>query len=450
MKRRINPALVAVVMLALVVGVLIGNTTGSTLGSGLRLAGDVVRAVVEFEDGSTVVLVPETTPDPTAMHTATPQPTASVTLTASPAATSTPDHVPTQERETGTPEPVECWIEATTYNINVREVPGGDLVSHMAAEYLFPIGARTRALARTSYNGLSYYKIWWPPTAQQAWIADFVEEQGDCDVLPIEDPFAQAATAWGVWAGPGASTYDVLVMIAQLQAAGVQPAVTVYGANSLGHTAHDAGAFVLARPWLGDHPPYTLPAVDSARAWVDKAVFNLGSGWYDCLVLTNEPIYPNWIYGRDWIDAAIDRAAERGVDCLVPVVFAPGHPPLAAVEILRSAYEDASIEVYWGLNLYPADPDVMLSARTDWTQWTTFRFELYEPPAPIAVTEFARGDGSQPADFADIGQFVGTVDGVIAFGTAWYTAQEAGLGHWMAAVIRRLDTLADAIVRGLL
>ncbi len=442
------------ILLALAIGAVVWLITAGVIvvaGQGTVTPAATPHVVgVLYSDGTwaTVTPVPSVPPTNTPRATDAPAPTA----------TATPGSAPTQEHATPsatppTAAPIACEVKLQDFNIRLRAAPT------IAAPVVGLVENRTVQAVYEWRENAGY--LWartadgWFAARQTSWWVHGIEGQSEMCVdvpgwpggLAPPEPLVRAGTAWGVWAGPGASTAEVLEMIAELQAAGVQPAVTVYGANELGRRAHEAGALVLARPWLGDHPPYTLSAAESARAWVDKAALNLGAGWYDCVVLSNEPIYPSWAYARDWIAAAIARADERGMRCVVPVVWAPGHPDLAAVDVLRGAYAGAAIQVYWGLNLYPVEAHMALAERNAWTQYTTWRYELYEPPAPVVVTEFARGDGAQRADMADIARWVDAVDGEFAAATAWYVAGPSGLGHWPDAVLwGRLVELAGVIV----
>ena len=110
---------------------------------------------------------------------------------------------------------------------------------------------------------------------------------------------------------------------------------------------------------------------------------------------------------------------------------------------------EARIAAGWGVNVYPVARGVGLAERTAATAWTTYRYEMYRHHlrgVPIVVTEFARGDGSEPANFADIGAWWALARHQVALATAWYVAMPGGLGHWAAANLRgRLREMAGAV-----
>lgn len=374
--------------------------------------------------------------------------------------TITPETFPTAEATevptaTATPAPEVCVITAD-YNIFVRVVPGGSLVSTVYKEYTFPEGSVTRPIAKTVWSGLTYYKIGWIGVDPKvyAWVADYFTETGPCDSLPtIDNPFS--TTSWGVWVGPGAPVSEVVQFGALLQSMGVHPSATLYGVPGASDALHAAGFTVYLRPWLPDGPTQSLPALDSARARVDQSIYTIGSEYYDCMVLTNEVVFRSVEYAAEWIREAISYSADRGVPCLVPVVWPPGHPPEDDLPALIAAYENAPIPVKWGVNLYPTTAGLDLSAVGGINDYTVWRWQSYIDLLPVGVdiivTEAARGDGSETPDFDDIGRFVALIDGKIPYITFWYTAIcDTGLGHWPEAnLCGRLDGLANAITEGL-
>lgn len=437
----------AVIVLALVAGVLIGHAASTS-------ARDQVDAyIVLYNDGSWSFAQPSPTPTPP--PTNTPRPTA----------TATPASIPTQEQATpggppATPAPVTCAVKIGADAIRLR----ADHTTGAAIVDVLP-----RASIQVIYEwheGNTY--LWartaggWFATRQESWWVYGVEGQTErcVDVpgwpggLTPPAPIVRASTAWGVWSGPGASVDETLAFIQDLQAAGIQPAVTVYGANYIGNAAHAADALVLARPWLPDCPMLDVPPEVSARARVDAALASLQGQRYDWLVLTNECVWPSTEYATVWIRAAIARAAERGVPRLVPVVWPPGHPELDDVAALVSAFEtDAGIELGWGMNLYPVEPGRDLSARGGISEFTVWRWRLYRHLLPdvvqLIVTEAARGDGAQRADMGDLALFVERAGDALDVVTFWYNAGPSGLGHWIAAVLwGRLGDVAAAIAAG--
>ena len=251
----------------------------------------------------------------------------------------------------------------------------------------------------------------------------------------------------GVWVGPGADISELIEFGNQLYAAGYKPAATVYGANEHAKTLYLAGWTIALRPWIGDCPELYGDPVASANKWVDKAISAIGDTPYNWLVLSNECAWPSAEWLKAWIDTAVNKAAEWGVKAIVPVVFNPGAPELDWVATVAQAYRDSPMPACWGMNLYPAKQGVSLSQRDDWTQWTTFRYELYRNTLdgiPMCVTEAARSDGSEAPDFDDIARFVKAYSDDFEWLTLWYDAMP--LGHWPDATLRgKLSQLTEAL-----
>ena len=237
-----------------------------------------------------------------------------------------------------------------------------------------------------------------------------------------------------------------------MQAYGRTPAVTLYGADSLAFALLAAGFDVYLRPWIGDGPVQSFPAVDSARVRVDDALYAIGNTPYTCLVLSNEVVFVSTEYAATWIREAIRYSAERGITCLAPVVWPPGHPPLEDVPQLADAYANApdTIMVLWAFNAYPVEQGRDLSAHGGISEYTVWRYRLYRHQLPegvgLLITEAARSDGSEPPDFSDIGRFTDEIDGDVTAVTYWYLAGPSGLGHWPDAVLwGRLGELANSV-----
>lgn len=387
--------------------------------------------------------------------TTTPQPTLTNTPygwgTAAP--TDTPIPTPTQELKTATPEPTSTpdpgtCVLTSENAINVRVYPN---VASQKVD-IISTGTIVQPSGYADVNALRWYYVWWPfiTPARYVWIADYFSEAGPCDALPVIDPANPPGdldlTAWGIWRGPGGQ--DLTQLGNDLKAAGIRPAVTAYA----DYPALDASWLRVWRVFAGgrDYPDFlAAPARESARAWVDLAVDERGTTGYDYLVVLNEPVFPSAQYAHDWIASAIERAAERGVPGLVPVVFASGHPELADVPLIMAAYADAPIPVVIGYNVYPIDTSLGLCAWTNYTQWTTYRWTMYVRYLPAGVrlgfTEIAGWDGNTPFSEAEFACFVrnaGRYSEAVAFGTAWY---DAVLGQWAGARITDLHALARAI-----
>ena len=92
---------------------------------------------------------------------------------------------PTEEEPapTYTPLPLPSCLLTATVNVNVRQVPGGTVLGVIVS------GDTTGADARYTYNGVLYYRVWWPPKGTYAWTADYYTEKGNCAALPVVNPF---------------------------------------------------------------------------------------------------------------------------------------------------------------------------------------------------------------------------------------------------------------------
>jgi len=389
--------------------------------------GNIARIVVEFDDGSTQVFLPSGGGLPTPPVQPTPSATASATERP-PLVIPTVTPEPTPTPETG------CWITATG-NVNVRGGPG----TSYAVIAVAPLGSITRALARSADGG--WYKVWWFPKNAYGWTsAAYWTPEGVCTGLPTE--------SIGVWIGTGAYLQEILSLGETLKATGIQPVATVYGYDEMMTWLVDKGWTVVARPWIGDCPYFNTGPERNAEEWVDKAVAALAGRKYTWLSLSNECLFPDAEYAATWIRAAIREAERLGVPRLVPVVWSTGHPELSDVPTLAAAYQDATIPVCWGINVYSAIEGLPLSLLDDYTAWTTFRYRLYRADlhgVPLCVTEFAAGRGSTPPDFEDMRRWVQMTRGEFLFATAWYDSLP--YAQWAQANLRgQLAQLALALI----
>jgi len=374
-------------------------------------------------------------------------------LYGTPGGTSTP-RLPTPTREVGiTPSPTlapekVCTIKTRGFVINERSAPSAtasktDSIQPGSTVKLYEVRSSEAYLwGRTVSGWMAIAAL----TPWEWWVYGLGASEL-CVDLPGWPPGVAPpvpivrAPAWGIWSGPGSPLGEMLTFGDQLKAAGITPAVTLYGNESAAFVLKANGWLVALRPWINgqDCPSFARPARDSAHGWVDLAVEAVRDIPYDWLVLSNECIAPSPQYAAAWIRAAIQRAAERGVPRLVPWVFPPGHPELADVATFATAYANAPLEVAWGMNLYPTLPGRNLGDRGGINEWTVWRWRLYRhqlpEDVPLVVTEFARADGSEPPDFEDIGRFVERSEGAFLWATAWYLAGPTGLGHWPAAVL---------------
>ncbi len=418
-------------------------------------------------------------PAPTLTPTTIPSITYTPELTPTPAATRTPspapDDAPTQERTPpppATPAPgfKTCTLKAGSGPINKRAGPEADyprLPGSVETGATVDIDQFARGrdhLWARAQGGAYWWAVGrWDTTKPDGidWWAYGLDVSALCDEVPgwpegLEPPAPIVrAPAWGVWAGPGAPLGELIAFGQRLHAAGMTPVATLYGMDAAAPILRAYGWVIALRPWIGgaNCPEFTSEAEGNARAWVDRAVAAAEGVPHDWLVISNECVAPTPDYTARWIRAAIARAAACGERQVVPWVFPPGHPALEDVPVLAAAYAGAPIVAAWGLNLYPTEPGRALGDRGGINEWTVWRWRLYRhqlPPAvPLVVTEFARGDGSEPPDVADLAQFVERAGDAFEWATAWYAAGESGLGHWPAANLRgRLGELANALNQG--
>ena len=399
------------------------------------------------------------TPTPTA--TLTPQPT--VAPTSTPSATSPPVSSPTPTQEVAltplpTPvpgEPKACLLKTFGSAINERTAPSAS--APKTATSPIPAGSIVKVFEFVSAEGYLFARneFGWFVTRQGTtwWVYGVSGATELCQDVPgwppgLAPPADLVRGLPGVWAGPGANRDELLRFGAQVRAAG-QPASLVYGEPYTAELLLANGWFVLLRAaGVPDCPDMTLSPVVSAEQFTNAVVNEVGRQSH-ALVGANECTWPSATWARDWVRAAAQTAAGRGVRALVPIVWNPGAPELDWVPVLAPAYRDAPIVVIWGVNTYPVRVGTGLAVRDAYTQYTTYRYELYRHHlrgVPIVITEYARGDGSEPPDFADIRTWWGLVRSQVDVATAWYVSGPPGLGHWIAANLAgRLADLAAAL-----
>jgi len=397
-------------------------------------------------------------PAPSATNTPTLTPSATAippTNTPVPPAnpTPTPDDAPLP---TLPPDDAEKTCLVKTRNVNINERTAPSTTAPRTATSPIPSGSTVKLLEVVEAEGYLWGQNalgWFAIRQGTSWWVDGLEGATElCPDVPgwpegLAPPAPIARAMPGIWVGPGANRDELLTFGARVKAAGLQPAATVYGEP-------DAAAILSAHGWhvalraIGapDCPEMHLPAAQSAERFVAAVLADVGIRSH-ATILANECTWPSAVYARDWVRAAADEAAARGVRTLVPIVWNPGAPDLDWVPIVAAAYRDAPIALLWGMNLYPVRPETPLSARGE-TQWTTWRYELYMwqlEGVPLVATEYARGDGSEPPDFADIAAFWQVAGRRLLWGTAWYAA--IPLGHWPAAALTgRLSDLVSALL----
>lgn len=415
---------------------------------------------------ATVLPTPTPTVALTATPPSTPTPTATRTPTVTPTATLPPaSPTPTQEVALPTPTPTttpratpdkgNCIVKLGGTAINERIAPS--ISAARTPSSPIPAGSLVAVTEFTSAEGYLWSRNafgWFVVRQGTSWWVTFTAATLEwCLELPgyppgVLPPNPIVRALPGVWAGPGANRDELLRFGAQVRAAG-QPAATVYGDAYTAELLLANGWFVMRRAVsVPDCPDTALPAEISAASFIGKVIAAEGVR-AQVIVGANECAWPSAVYARDWVRAAVQTAAERGVRALVPIVWNPGAPELDWVPVLAPAYRDAPIVVIWGVNTYPVRVGTGLAVRDAYTQYTTYRYELYRHHlrgVPIVITEYARGDGSEPPDFADIRTWWGLVRSQVDVATAWYVSGPPGLGHWIAANLAgRLADLAAAL-----
>ena len=401
-------------------------------------------------------LPPSSTPPPTN----TPRPSATPSATPPPPPTATPGTFPTPTPESTalpTLPPAEqdklCLVKVRGTAINERIA--ASVSAARTATSPIPAGSTVKVLEVATAEGYTWGRNafgWFVLREGASWWVDGLEGATElCVDVPgwpkgLAPPAPIARAMPGVWVGPGANRDELIAFGQLIQAAGQQPAATVYGEPDAAGLLYATGWHVALRAaGAPDCPEMALAPAQSARRFVTRVLDDVGSRAH-AIVLANECTWPSATYTRDWVRAAAVVAAERGVRTLVPLVWNPGAPELDWVPVVAEAYRDAPIALLWGVNLYPVRPGVPLAARGE-TLWTTWRYELYRwqlGGVPIVATEFARGDGSEPPDFADIRTWWAVAGQQLLWGTAWYAAMP--LGHWHGANLRgRLIELARAL-----
>ncbi|NDJ75922.1 MAG: hypothetical protein GYB65_06660 [Chloroflexi bacterium] len=298
--------------------------------------------------------------------------------------------------------------------------------------------------AQTVYAGQPAWIALWHDGEELATLAD----SPACQALLAVYDCGNLRTAWGVWAGPGADGAELLAFGAQMLAQGRTPAVTIYGAPEIGALLYNNGWIVAYRPFIGNCPTYLMPPEIEARIWAAAIEQDIKGKRFTYLIASNECAWPDVAWFVRWQNELLDRMAALGVDHVIPSVAGPGFYEMdwypALYPVLERVRQQGGC---YAMNLYPVDPVLALSARTDFTQYTTFRYELFAdllpPGLPLCVTEFGSAWGHLPPDFDDIQAFVAATDGAFLWANAWYDAMP--LHPWEAAtLIGQVDALAAA------
>lgn len=397
---------------------------------------------------ATPTRTPTLTPTPTATRTATPVPASPTPTRETVLPTPTPTTTPRPTSEKG-----NCLIKTGGTAINERTKPS--TAAPKTSTSPIPAGsvvAITEVIQAEGYwwarNAFGWFVVrqgaeWW------VYLVSGYEEW--CRAIPgwpaDSQPPTLASGSPGVWIGPGANRDELLAFGAALKAAGYQPAAVVYGDDGTREVLLARGWQVAARAvTVADCPNMSLPPDQSAASFISQVVSATGTR-AQAIIAANECAWPSASWLAAWIQAAGRYALALGVRALVPVVWNPGAPQLEWVAVLAPVYKTAPIALLWGVNIYPARAQSGLQVRDEFTRYTTWRWQLYHAvlePVPLVVTEFARGDGSEPPDWQDIAGWWRAVRGAVLWAAAWY---DGTLGQWQDANLRgRLSDLARAFV----
>lgn len=439
---------------------LVETALGALIGAGLALAMGVsagsaparqsvdwrvVGVVVEDAAGQRVVLplagvdAPLPAPSPTPPPTNTPRPTATGQApTPTREATALPPITPRPTSEKG-----NCLAKLGGFAINERTAPRADAPRTPYGP--IPAGSIVAVSEFVEAGGYLWAHDafgWFVARAGENWWVTFVADTVEwCVELPgwpagVEPPPPIVRALPGVWVGPGANRDELLQFGYQVQAAGHQPAATVYGEPATASLLLSRGWFVMLRAAnVPDCPDTSQPASVSAERFASAVLDAVGTR-AQVVVLANECAWPSAGYLREWIAAALQTVAKRGSRAVVPVVWNPGAPELSWVPLLASAYRNAPIAALWGMNIYPVRAATGLAVRDATTRYTTWRYELYSQHlrgVPMVATEFARADGSEPPQWEDIRLWWQNARNALAIATAWYMSGPGGLGHWTEA-----------------
>jgi len=413
---------------------------------------------------STATDAPLPTLTPTPTLTPPPRPTGAPTSTPTPTSqVDTP--TPTQETTLPTPtvtttprqttEPKACLVKlSVAFAVKLRDRPtlSGKQLGVLPAGSLLYVDEFREA---DGYLWAHIYDGWFAAREGRTWwvtpVSGYEEFCPDVPGWPTGEtpppPIVRGSP--GVWVGPGANRDELIAFGEKLKAAGHQPAATVYGDSTTASVLLSRGWLVLRRAVsVPDCPDTGIPPDASASSFISRVVAETGTS-AQIVVGANECTWPSAQWTARWIAAAGRYAAALHVRALVPVVWNPGAPELEWVPVLRDAYLSAPIALLWGINVYPARVNTSLMTEDNWTRYTTWRWQLYRQtlePVPILVTEFARGDGNETPEFADIRAWWLAVRTSVQAATAWYVAGSGGLGHWPRAnMLGKLSQLGNAL-----
>lgn len=432
-----------------VVGVVIESNTGQQML--VPLAGAVATPVAPS---------PTTTYPPTPLPTNTPRSSATPTSLVT-APTPTQETTPLPPYPTTTPGVGEgkgnCLVKTGGVALNERVAPS--VSAAKTATSPIPPASIVAVFEFRDAEGYLWARSvfgWFAVRQGETWWITFVADTVEwCIELPgyppgVQPPPSIVGGAGGVWVGPGANRDELLALGYQLRLGGIQPAVTVYGDTETARLLLERGWLVALRVGTPDCPDMAQPAESSARAYVRQSLEHLTLR-PQIIVLANECTWPDAAYVAAWVREVGRALVGYGVRAAVPLVWYPGSPELMWVRTLAEAYRTAPVALLWGINVYPVRAGVGLRVRDAYTTYTTWRHELYMAQlhgVPLVVTEYARGDGSEPPDWSDISAWWQQVRDRVVLATAWYVAGSGGLGHWPAANLAgQLTRLAEALVR---
>lgn len=407
--------------------------TGCTARIVGTFAGQPFEATIVFPVGSGGTTPTQTT-QPTATLPATNTPTVTPSATAVQTEPATPTQAgtpvvtpgPTNTTVPATPEPTsipagKCWGTVNTAVLNVRSGPG---TGYVVIGKVYRGDVLTFERYQVNTAGELWREIWWDITSTgektQGWVLSSLVALGEG---------AECGTAFGVIAVQNPNMGDVQQLGKTLEAAGIQPAVTIVLDCGWSDSLYDAGWFVLCRPYAqhhnGDCPDMALDARQSARVRVANVVSWAGNARYTMLQISNEcGGWPSASYLATWIDEVITQCEARGIRC-VPVMWATGHLELSWLpELTPVLHRMKENGMCWGRNLYPAENSTRLSEITPYTLWTTWRYRMDRIAVgldnwPCLIVSEAGQEDAVGVDLADSAKFAGIIDGEARAVTFW-------------------------------
>lgn len=174
--------------------------------------------------------------------------------------------------------------------------------------------------------------------------------------------------------------------------------------------------------------------VNALKGYVNPLLAQWNAPGRITIQLENECWFPSAVYARDWIIAAVNACKAEGWNC-IPTVFATGNPDVSWLFTLAPAMQAlANSGMYWGMNVGPYQPDLMLCDETapitQYTTWYGKKIREFAPPnMKIWVTESARGNAEQTVDLNDFLCFYNKAKSIYNVINFWYYGG-IPLGNW--------------------